>query len=226
MLSQAIGNLLPSAVGVALSPIPIIAIIVMLGTKDARRNGPAFAAGWVLGLSAVSLVVLFVRGSSASDSSSADSSGIDWSQVLFGVLFLVMARNQWRKRPPKGEAAPMPKWMESIDHIAPTKAFSLGILLSAVNPKNLALTAAAAAGIAQVGLSDGDELVAAAVFVVIGSVSVVGPVVFNLVAPERAAKPLAAVEEFMAQNNAVIMMVILLLLGVKMLGSGLGGALA
>lgn len=226
MLSQAIGNLLPSAVGVALSPIPIIAIIVMLGTKDARRNGPAFAVGWVLGLTAVSVIVLFVLGAKASDPSSSTSSGIDWSQVLFGVLFLVMARNQWRKRPAKGEVAELPSWMETVDHIGPGKAFTLGVLLSAVNPKNLALTAAAAAGIAQVGLSDGDELVAAGVFVVIASVSVVGPVLFALIAPQRAAKPLASVEEFMAANNAVIMMVILLVLGAKMLGSGLGGALA
>jgi Sap, sulfolipid-1-addressing protein len=47
MLGEAIGDLLPSAVGVALSPIPIVAVILMLGTPRARSNGPAFAAGWV-----------------------------------------------------------------------------------------------------------------------------------------------------------------------------------
>ncbi len=46
----AIGDLLPSAVGVALSPVPIIAVILMLGTPKARSNGPAFAVGWVAGL--------------------------------------------------------------------------------------------------------------------------------------------------------------------------------
>ena len=50
MLSDAIGGLLPSAVGVALSPIPIIAVILMLDTPKARSNGPAFALGWVFGL--------------------------------------------------------------------------------------------------------------------------------------------------------------------------------
>jgi hypothetical protein len=30
---------LPSAVGVALSPVPIIAVILMLGTPRARSNG-------------------------------------------------------------------------------------------------------------------------------------------------------------------------------------------
>ena len=50
-MGQAIGDLLPAAIGVAISPVPIIAIILMLGTPKARSNGPAFAAGWVLGWS-------------------------------------------------------------------------------------------------------------------------------------------------------------------------------
>ena len=47
VLSQAIGSLLPSAIGVALSPVPIIAVILMLGTPKARSNGTVFALGWV-----------------------------------------------------------------------------------------------------------------------------------------------------------------------------------
>ena len=62
-----------------------------------------------------------------------------------------------------------------------------------------------------------------AVFVVVGSVTVAGSVTFRLLAGERAARPLATVKQFMAANNAVIMMVVLLLLGAKLLGDGLGG---
>ena len=42
-----------------------------------------------------------------------------------------------------------------------------------------------------------------------------------LVAPGRAARPLDALKRFMSDNNAVIMMVVLLLLGAKLLGDGL-----
>ena len=62
MLGEAIGDLLPAAVGVALSPIPIVAVILMLGTPRARANGPAFAAGWVAGLVTVGVIVLLVAG--------------------------------------------------------------------------------------------------------------------------------------------------------------------
>jgi len=41
MLSQTVGQVLPYALGVALSPVPIIAVVVMLGTPRARGNGAA-----------------------------------------------------------------------------------------------------------------------------------------------------------------------------------------
>ena len=44
---------------------------------------------------------------------------------------------------------------------------------------------------------------------------------FYLVAGERATRPLAAIKRFMSDNNAVIMMVVLLLLGTKLFGDGL-----
>jgi hypothetical protein len=52
---------------------------------------------------------------------------------------------------------------------------------------------------------------------------VAGSVLFYLLDADRAARPLAAVKQFMSDNNAVIMMVVLLLLGAKLLGDGLAG---
>ena len=222
MLTQAIGDLLPSAVGVALSPIPIIAVILMLGTPKARTNGPAFALGWIAGLIIVNVVVLVVLGD-ASDPDSAAATGTNWGQVGIGVLFLALAGRQWRGRPKPGEQPEMPKWMATIDTFTPAKSLALGVALSAVNPKNLALTLAAAASIAQAGLSGGQSAAAVAVFVVLASLTVAGPVVFYLVASERAAGPLGTVKQFMSDHNAVIMMVVLLVLGAKLLGEGLGG---
>ena len=225
MLGPAIGDLLPSAVGVALSPIPIIAVILMLATPRARTNGLAFAAGWIIGLTVVSVVVILVAGD-ASDPDSSASDGVNWVKVAIGVLFLVLALRQWRGRPRHGEVAQMPKWMETIDSFTAVKSGGLGVLLSALNPKNLALTLAAAASVAQADLGTGDIVIAVAVFVVIASVSVLGPVLFYVFAPETAAKPLDVLKVFMSEHNAVIMVVLFLVLGAKILGDGLGGVTA
>jgi threonine/homoserine/homoserine lactone efflux protein len=221
MLTNVIGDLLPLAVGVALSPVPIIAVILMLGTPRARTNGPAFAVGWVAGLVVVSVIVLAAAG--GADTSDATSTGVDWGKLVIGLLFLAMAARQWTQRPRKGEQPTMPKWMATIDTFTPAKSLVLGAALSGVNPKNLALTAAAAASIAQAGLSTGQSAAAVAVFVVLGSLTVAGPVIFYLVAAEKATGPLSSIKEVMSDHNAVIMMVILLVLGAKLIGAGLAG---
>ena len=118
----------------------------------------------------------------------------------------------------------MPGWMDTVGAVSARRAAGLGLALSAANPKNLALTLAAAASISQAGLDGTDTALAIAAFVVIGSVTVVGAVVFYVAAPERAARPLASVKQFMSDNNATIMMVVLLLLGAKLLGDGLARA--
>jgi threonine/homoserine/homoserine lactone efflux protein len=178
----------------------------------------------VAGLSVVSVAVVLVTSSAgAGDPDSAASTGVNGVQVAIGLLFLVMAARQWRKRPEAGETPEMPPWMSTIDSISPVKALGLGVALSAVNPKNLALTLAASASIAQSDLDASGETIAIVAFVVIGSLTVAGSVVAYLVAPRWAAGPLGRVRRFMADNNTTIMMVILLVLGLKVLGDGLGG---
>ena len=222
MLTHAIGALFPAAIAVALSPIPIIAIVVVLATPKARTTGPAFAIGWVVGLTTVSTLVVIVAGGS-DDPNSASATGVNWLQVGIGVLFLAMAARQWRRRPKVGEEPAMPKWMATMDEVSPGKALVLGLALSAANPKNLALTVAASASIAQAGLDGTDTVIAVAAFVVIGSITVAGSVLFYLLAPHRAEAPLASIKQFMSDHDAVIMMVVLLLLGAKILGDGLSG---
>jgi hypothetical protein len=56
-MGEAMGQVLSFGVGVALSPVPIIAVVLMLGTPRARVNGPAFVVGWVVGLAAVGTIV-------------------------------------------------------------------------------------------------------------------------------------------------------------------------
>ena len=221
-MGQAIGDLLPSAIGVALSPVPIIAVILMLATPRARSNGAAFAVGWVVGLVVVSVVVLLVAGD-ADDTDSGTSTTVDVVVLLLGALFLLMALKQWQARPKPGVEPALPKWMSAVDQFTAGKSLVLGAALSGANPKNLALTLAAAASIAKAGLDGGETVVAVTVFVVIGSLTVAGPVLFYLLAADRAAGPLASIKTFMSEHNAVIMMVVLLVLGGKLLGQGIAG---
>jgi threonine/homoserine/homoserine lactone efflux protein len=66
-MGQAIGQVLSFGGGVALSPLPIIAVVLILATAKDRTNGPAFLAGWVLGIAVLgTIVLLLASGASAS----------------------------------------------------------------------------------------------------------------------------------------------------------------
>lgn len=76
--------------------------------------------------------------------------------------------------------------MACIDDTTPAKAFTLGVLLAGVNPKNLFLTVAAAASLAQLGLSTAAVIGSLAVFVLVANLTVVGPVLAYLIGGDRA----------------------------------------
>jgi threonine/homoserine/homoserine lactone efflux protein len=149
--------------------------------------GPAFALGWIAGLLAVSIIVVLVVG--AGRDSHGKDQGISWFKVAIGLLFLVMAARQWRQRPKHGEEPKTPGSMATIDTAPPSRALVLGALLSGANPKNLALTLAAAASIAGAGLDVAQTAIAIVVFVALGSVTVAGAVLFYLVDAKRAVGP-------------------------------------
>ena len=222
-MSQAIGQVLSFAVGVALSPIPIIGVVLMLGTPRARANGLAFIAGWVTGLAVVGTAVLLLAGGTDASNSGEPATWVDWLKLVLGVALLLVAVRQWRGRPAEGETAELPAWMPAIDTFKPAKAAGLAVLLAAVNPKNLLLTVGAAAAIAQTGASAGAQAVALAVFVVIGTLGPGAPVALYFALGERSAEKLESLRTWMAAHNAAIMAVLCLVIGAKLIGDAIAG---
>jgi threonine/homoserine/homoserine lactone efflux protein len=221
-MGQGISEVLPFAIGIAISPVPIIAVILMLFSARARTNGPAFLGGWVLGLAVVSTVVYLAADSANAATDSTASDTVSWVKIGLGVLLLALARRHWAKRPKPGETAPLPKWMDAVDTMKPGRAFGLAVLLSVVNPKNLALTIGAAAGLGQLGgLSTGDVVVALAVFVVLASVTIAGPVLYDLLGGAGARAELDELKSWLTTHNAAVMAVLLLVFGVVLISKGL-----
>jgi hypothetical protein len=221
-MGQGISAILTFAIGVAISPLPIIAVILMLFSQRARVNGPAFLLGWVVALAALSTVIYVVShdGNVATNNTASDS--VSWGTIALGVGLLALARRNWRKRPAAGEEPALPKWLATVESVSPLKAFGLAVVLAAVNPKNLILTAGAASGLAQVkGLSTSDAVVAIAVFVVIASLTIAGPVLYSLFGGARARTSLDSAKAWLTTNNAAVMAVLFLVFGVDLIAKGL-----
>ncbi|MEZ5169464.1 MAG: GAP family protein [Acidimicrobiia bacterium] len=222
-MGNAIGQVLPLAVGVALSPIPIAAVILMLFTPRARTTAASFALGWLLGLGIAATVVLVISGTG--DAVTADSGGpsttIGWVKLALGVILLLLAARRWRNRPRGDESPDTPAWMDTLDHVGPGRSLVLGAALSGINPKNLALTIAAATTIASVGLSTGEEIGTTVVFVLLASVTVLLPVVAFLVSGDRATATLDRAKTWLIRNNGTVIAVVFLVFGAKLIGDGI-----
>ncbi len=222
-MGEAIGQVLSLAVGVAVSPVPIIAVVLMLGTPRARANGPAFLAGWVLGLTLVGAIVLVAASGAGAEDAGEPATWTSILQLVLGLLLLAVAVKQWRGRPAPGADAALPKWMQAIDGFTATRSMAMGAALSSVNPKNLLLTVGAATAIAQTGIDAGEQAVAMAVFIVVGTLGPAIPVAIYFLMGRRATAVLADLKTWMAANNAAIMAVLMLVIGAKLLGDGISG---
>ena len=100
-------------------------------------------------------------------------------------------------------------------------AVGLALLLAGVNPKNLMLAAAAGAGLAQLGISTGDAVGSLIVFVVVGSLTIAGPVVYYLLGGEHAKTRLDEMKNWLALHNDAVMAVLFLVFGAKLIADGL-----
>jgi hypothetical protein len=217
-MGAAIGDILANAVGVAISPVPIIAVILMLFTAKATANSLSFLVGWVVGLLAAGAIVLAL-GLESSDGGESTTSG--WIKIVIGALFLVLAGKQWSGRPKGDEEPVMPGWMAGLADFTAVEALGLGFVLSAVNPKNLGLTIAAMAKVTSAGLSTGEEIGVLVVFVLIASVTVALPVLLNLVMGSRATGTLTEMKDWLIANNNTVMAVLFVVFGAKLLGDGI-----
>lgn len=216
-MNGVIGSVLPLAVGVAVSPIPIIAAILMLFSARAGSTSTGFLIGWIAGIVvAVGLFTALAGGIGGGQ----QAAWVAWTQLALGVLLLVVGVRQWRGR--HGQHG-TPKWMSAIDRMSFGKALGLGVALAAINPKNLLLAAAAGLAIGSAGLTLGSDIVAIAIFTVIAACTVAIPVIAYAVAKDRMRAPLDEAKTWLQANNATVMAVLVLVIGVVLIGKGGGG---
>jgi threonine/homoserine/homoserine lactone efflux protein len=185
-MGAVIADILPLSIGVAISVMGIVAVILMLFTQHARSTSLGFLIGWILGVSVVTIVVVFLSGSIQQATGTSESTMYGIVHLLLGILLIYAAFRNRKKRPAPGEEAPAPKWMNSIDTFTAGKALGLAVLLSAVNPKNLALLVAAGVAIGSAGLDTTQLIIALVIFIVLACCSIAAPVIVFWVMGDKA----------------------------------------
>ncbi len=218
-----VGEILPLALVVTISPLNIIPAILLLFTSRPLVAATSFLAGFVFGVAVVLGTLVLVAG--AVDLSPGTGHG-RWGAVLtlvLGVYLLVAAVRKFRGRPRAGEPGSMPGWMDGLSRYTPARAFVAGSALGAGNPKNIVMAAAAAATIASGGLPTGERIAVAGIYVVVAALGVVAPIVVTVVLGGRASDVLEGWNDWLRQNNATVMSVLFVVFGVVLIGRGIAG---
>lgn len=214
---ELVGSLLPQAVGIAVSPVPVIAVVLVLMSPRAATAGPAFVAGWVLGVGgATAIATLVFAGATGGDDELAT-----WQAVLrlvLGAGLLVLSVRKYRE---KTGSDSLPGWMTAVDAMPLVRILLLAAALAALNPKNLAMVLAAADEASGSGASAGSVVGALVIFVLLASASVGLPVLARLLAPARTAAPLQSLKEWLVIHNGSVMATLLLVLGTVLVSQGL-----
>ena len=218
-----IGEVLPYAIGVMISPLPIIVVISMLSSKHAKSKSLTFLLGWILGLIIIGSVVLSIAGTQNFSPRSEPSIEASIIRLLAGVLLLFLAANEWRISIRPGEQPKLLTRINAIDTSTSAKTFGLGLLLSAAYPKNLTLTLIAALNIAQAQVSGLLNTEVFAVFIIISSILVVIPVLTSFVLGDKAAQTLDGWKAWNMEHYTAVMLVVFLALAAMNLGKGLSG---
>ncbi|OIK28403.1 GAP family protein [Streptomyces malaysiense] len=220
-MGAVLGDVLGLAAAVAVSPLPIIAVILILATPRGRLNGVLFTLGWILGLAVLGAVMLAIASPAEASAHQHPATWVGALKLALGLFLVLFGARQWHRRPKDPSQARLPKWMSALDGLAPVKIFGLGVALAALNAKNAPLTIAAGASIGSAGLPVGQQIASLAVFVLIATLGLLAPVGVFLVGGERARATLGNWKEWAARNNVAVMAVLFLVLGLKVLGDGI-----
>jgi threonine/homoserine/homoserine lactone efflux protein len=221
-MESLIASIMPHAVGAALSPLPIAALIFLLLSKRPHSNSLGFLIGWMLALLINVGVFMFLFDNQPSVGQNKNQIS-QLLQIGFGLILLVLAIKQWKNRPKLGEEPKMPKWMSTIEDFSPLKSFMIAFMLVTVNAKNTVLDISAGVMIAQKATSLEESLMAILAFTIVASFTIAVPVLVYFIMGEKLNTDLNKLKTWFLYNNATILFVLFLILGVNLISKGLGG---
>jgi hypothetical protein len=223
-VGQALLDVLPWAIGVSLSPTATTAVILLLMTRRPRANAAAMIAGWVLSLIVVTVIAYVAVAVLHVSHQDRYNPGVDILRVVLGTLLLGMGAVWWRRRRRSGSKRQLPKWMQAVDTFTPRRSFALGAAMGDV--KNLILTVAAVAGAVASPIDVAAQLSLMILFVIVGSLCVLAPLVVFTLTGSRAPGIMARWRDWLEENTALLMIIVLMALGLAMIGRGVLGLTA
>ncbi len=229
--------LTPLAVGALLSPLAVVAVVVVLLSSRPGPNGVALLVGWFLGVVLVLGLGLALAAGLAGRQKSDPPLWVEVLRIVIGVVLILSGIVVWRRkqaavremaaatRPAEVVAAApqLPSFLKSLAEFQPGRCLLLGVALFVINPVDFACGFGAGVDIGAADVSTGEAVVAAVLFILVACVPIAIPVGVCL-AQGKAADPfLNRLRTWIAENTTALNAGMLLVIGIIQLIKGVKG---
>ncbi|MFG1931163.1 GAP family protein [Mycobacterium sp. NPDC048908] len=220
-MGRAIGEILPLAVALAAGPLPIIAIMLILVSQDAKAKGIGFASGRVAGLAlivAAGLVIFSLVDDPALADHSHPRPAMSVARIVIGVALILLAWRNWRRRNEPSKPSPLTRRVAAL---TAKGSVGLGMVLSVVDPASISLGLLSGVDIAAARLPVPTAVIVACAFIVLATVTVTVPLAAYLVGGQAARDRLVGIKVWLETNEKAVMVVLFLLVGAMLIGRGI-----
>ena len=218
-----LGEILPFAVAIAVSPLPVIVAVLLLVSDRARAKSFGYVAGRLVGLSAVMALVVVFSGADLSrlghrDHPTTMSSVI---RIIIGALLACYAAWLWTKRTKPGEEPKPSRLLQRVDRVNPGTAVVLGLLLVVFDVSTVVLALMAGLDIGQTRLPGAEAFALCVAFILAATLTCTVPLLVHLVGGEAFERKLASVKIWLVTNEKTVMMVLFLVFAAVLIGRGI-----
>ncbi len=201
------------AVAMAVSPMAILASVLLLTTEHGTVKAGAYAAGWVVAVAICGGLTIWAADHLDARPGSTTSTASAVLDVVLGVVLLVLAL---RRRSMGSGSVAEPGWMSRLDRMSPFVALGFGLFM----PPYVMAVAGANNIVRADGSASGERVVlAVVVFTIVASLGVIVPFTFA-VASSRSDEVIARWRTWLMANWRQMLMWLLLVIGAYLVAKG------
>ncbi len=223
-MGNAIGELLPLTVAIAVGPLPIIAIMLILASEQASAKGVGFVAGRLAALGLLvgaALIVFSIVNDPALGHRGHPAPAASIARIAIGLVLVGLAVRKWRRRDADASEPHQSPLTRRVDGLTTKGAFGLGLVVTVVDPAGISIGVLAGLDIAAARAPAALAVLVAVAFVVLATLTVTIPLLAYLAGGDAARRALVGVKEWLLANEQAVMMVLFLLVGAMLIGRGI-----
>jgi hypothetical protein len=194
------------------SPTSVLAVYVLLGMPAGVRRAVAFVTGWVLTIVLIGVLVVVFPAFDFHSSRTTPSRTASLVELLVGAL-MVAAAVLLHGRPASAEPNdPVPEWLTRLvgRHWA-VAVVAGGVMLT------YSITIVAVLEILKANVGAVDRAIAVTLFALTSIVTITAPILYTVLAPDRATADLARSRRWLIAHSHAIGVVLLTAIGVAIM---------